>query len=167
MSEVNPNYNPQDPFGNRWERHPASVDSKKGTPIELEGEIIGYVNDEDTPVYKAVADESVRPWGHYDILFESDDCKVKQIKVYPGGKLSYQYHTKRNEVWCVTSGTGMFTLDGINTICVPGDTLVIPRLAKHMIENLSQEPLTFIEVQRGTYFGEDDIVRISDIYRRG
>lgn len=143
----------KDPFGNRWESHPNAADSK--------------VKEEEQPVYKAVADESVRPWGHYDILFESDDCKVKQIKVYPGGKLSYQYHTKRNEVWCVTSGTGMFTLDGINTICVPGDTLVIPRLAKHMIENVSQEPLTFIEVQRGTYFGEDDIVRISDIYGRG
>lgn len=154
MSEVNPNYNPQDPFGERWEKHPASVDSK--------------VKDEDVPVYgKVVADESVRPWGHYDILFESDDCKVKRIKVYPGGKLSYQYHFKRNEVWCVVEGTGIFTLDGVNTICVPGDTLVIPTMAKHMIENTGTEPLVFIEVQRGSYFGEDDIVRISDAYGRG
>ena len=142
-----------DPFGNRWENHPNAADSKvKEEPV--------------VPYGKPVADESVRPWGHYDILFESDDCKVKRIKVYPGGKLSYQYHYKRNEVWTIIEGTGMFTLDGINTICAPGDTLVIPRLAKHMIENLGTEPLTFIEVQRGTYFGEDDIVRISDIYGR-
>ena len=145
MSEVNPNYNPQDPFGDRWEIHPAAVDSKR----------------------KAVADESVRPWGHYDILFESDDCKVKRIVVYPNGKLSYQYHFKRNEVWTVVSGTGIFTLDGVNTICGPGDTLVIPTRAKHMIENTGTEPLKFIEVQRGSYFGEDDIVRISDAYGRG
>ena len=145
MSEVNPNYNPQDPFGNRWEEHPAAVDSK----------------------VKAASDESVRPWGHYDILFESDDCKVKRIVVYPNGKLSYQYHFKRNEVWCVASGTGIFTRDGINTICGPGDTLIIPTRAKHMIENTGKEPLVFIEVQRGSYFGEDDIVRISDAYGRG
>lgn len=154
MSEVNPNYNPLDPFGDRWEIHPASVDSK--------------VKDEDPAPYEKLAvDESVRPWGHYDILFESDDCKVKRIKVYPGGKLSYQYHFKRNEVWCVVEGTGIFTLDGVNTICVPGDTLVIPTMAKHMIENTGTEPLVFIEVQRGSYFGEDDIVRISDAYGRG
>lgn len=110
--------------------------------------------------------ENVRPWGRYDIIFESEDCKVKQITVNPGGKLSYQYHFKRNEVWAIVSGTGIFTLDDINTICNPGDTLTIPTLAKHMIENNGNEPLIFIEVQRGTYFGEDDIVRINDIYGR-
>jgi len=110
--------------------------------------------------------ENVRPWGRYDIIFESEDCKVKQITVNPGGKLSYQYHHKRNEVWCITSGSGVFTLDGTITYIVTGDTLVIPTLAKHMIENNGNEPLVFIEVQRGTYFGEDDIVRINDIYGR-
>jgi mannose-6-phosphate isomerase len=143
-----------DPFFEHFAQHPASADYRKGIKKEIQ------------PVYKAVADESVRPWGHYNILFESDDCKVKQIKVYPGGKLSYQYHFKRNEVWAVVSGTGIFTLDGINTICGPGDTLVIPTLAKHMIENTGKEPLVFIEVQRGSYFGEDDIVRLKDIYGR-
>ena len=155
-----------DPFGSRWENHPNSADSKitKGTPIELEGEIVGYVQDEETPQYGTP--ENIRPWGEYHILHEEEGCKVKKIIVNPGGKLSYQYHHKRNEVWTIIEGTGMFTLDGINTICVPGDTLIIPRLAKHMIENLSKEPLTFIEVQRGTYFGEDDIVRLSDAYGR-
>lgn len=150
MSEVNPNYNPQDPFGKRWEKHPAAVDSK--------------VKDEVSPMYGAP--ENVRPWGEYHILHEDENCKVKQIIVNPGGKLSYQYHFKRNEVWCVTEGTGIFTRDGINTICGPGDTLIIPTRAKHMIENTGKEPLKFIEVQRGSYFGEDDIVRISDAYGR-
>jgi mannose-6-phosphate isomerase len=111
--------------------------------------------------------DNIRPWGRYDIIFENSDCKVKQIMVNPAGKLSYQYHFKRNEVWCVTQGVGIFTLDGVNTICTAGDTLVIPRLAKHMIENTGNEPLVFIEVQRGSYFGEDDIVRLNDIYGRG
>ena len=139
-----------DPFGDRWESHPNAADSK--------------VKEEETPQYGTP--ENIRPWGEYEIIHEDDDCKVKKITVNPGGKLSYQYHDKRNEVWTITDGTGMFTLDGINTICVPGDTLVIPRLAKHMIENLSSGPLTFIEIQRGSYFGEDDIVRISDAYGR-
>jgi mannose-6-phosphate isomerase len=140
-----------DPFGKRWENHPNSADSK--------------VKDEEAPVYGTP--ENIRPWGEYHILYDDDSCKVKKIIVNPGGKLSYQYHYKRNEVWCVTEGTGIFTLDGVNTICVPGDTLVIPTLAKHMIENTGTEPLVFIEVQRGSYFGEDDIVRISDAYGRG
>ena len=134
----------------------------------IDDKTLWTVKDEPEVQYETLAvDESVRPWGHYDILLEADDCKVKKIQVNPGGKLSYQYHFKRNEVWTVVSGTGIFTLDGVNTICGPGDTLVIPTLAKHMIENTGEEPLVFIEVQRGSYFGEDDIVRINDIYGRG
>ena len=144
------NTSENDPFGDRWESHPNAADSK--------------VNEEETPVYGTP--ENVRPWGMYEILHEDENCKVKKISVNPKGKLSYQYHKSRNEVWTITEGTGIFTLDGINTICVPGDTLVIPRLAKHMIENLSNSVLSFIEVQRGSYFGEDDIVRISDEYGR-
>lgn len=140
-----------DPFGNRWENHPNSADSK--------------VKDEQAPIYGIP--ENIRPWGEYHILYDDVNCKVKKIVVNPGGKLSYQYHFKRNEVWTITEGTGIFTLDGVNTICGPGDTLVIPTLAKHMIENTGAEPLVFIEVQRGSYFGEDDIVRISDVYGRG
>ena len=118
------------------------------------------------PVVQYGTPENIRPWGEYHILHDDETCKVKQIIVNPGGKLSYQYHYKRNEVWAITEGTGVFTLNGVHTICTAGDTLIIPTLAKHMIENTSDEPLTFIEVQRGTYFGEDDIVRINDIYGR-
>ena len=118
------------------------------------------------PVVQYGTPENIRPWGEYHILHDDETCKVKQIIVNPGGKLSYQYHYKRNEVWTITEGTGVFTLNGVHTICTAGDTLIIPTLAKHMIENTSDEPLTFIEVQRGSYFGEDDIVRISDVYGR-
>ena len=110
--------------------------------------------------------ENIRPWGEYHILYDDENCKVKKIIVNPGGKLSYQYHHKRNEVWTIIKGVGRFTLDGVTTTCLASDALIIPRLAKHMIENTTSEPLIFIEVQRGTYFGEDDIVRINDIYGR-
>ena len=118
------------------------------------------------PITHYGAPENIRPWGEYEILHEEDACKVKKITVNPGGKLSYQFHYKRNEVWSILEGTGIFTLDGVATICVPGDTLIIPTLAKHRIENTGAEPLTFIEVQRGSYFGEDDIVRLEDSYGR-
>ena len=140
----------QDPFGDRWESHPNAADSK--------------VKEEDTPQYGTP--ENIRPWGEYHILHEEKGCKVKKIIVNPGGKLSYQYHHHRNESWCIIEGVGIFTLNDVNTMCTPGDTLIIPQGAKHMIHNVSDEPLTFIEVQRGTYFGEDDIVRISDAYGR-
>ena len=107
-----------------------------------------------------------RPWGTYEIIQEEDSCKVKKITVNSGEKLSYQFHYKRYETWCVTEGTGIFTLNDINTICGPGYTLTIPRLAKHTIENTGKTPLIFIEVQRGSYFGEDDIVRLEDNYGR-
>jgi mannose-6-phosphate isomerase len=110
--------------------------------------------------------ENTRPWGEYEILHEANNYKVKKITVNPGGKLSYQFHHKRNEVWAITEGTGIFTLNGVSSICSSGMTLNIPTLAKHMIENTGVDPLVFIEVQRGTYFGEDDIVRIEDIYGR-
>lgn len=110
--------------------------------------------------------ENIRPWGEYHILYDDENCKVKKIIVKPGGKLSYQYHHKRNEVWTIISGTGVFTLESINSICSYGDTLIIPRMAKHMIENPGTENLVFIEVQRGSYFGEDDIIRLDDIYGR-
>lgn len=134
-----------DPFFNHFAEHPASADRA--------------VKNKKQP-------ENIRPWGEYHILYEDINCKVKKIIVNPGGKLSYQYHFKRNEVWTITKGTGIFTLNGVSTICGPGDTLVIPTLAKHMIENTGKESLVFIEVQRGSYFGEDDIVRLQDAYNR-
>lgn len=133
----------------------------------IDDKTLWTVKEEPVVPYGDQTPENIRPWGEYHILYDDENCKVKKIIVNPGGKLSYQYHFKRNEVWTITEGTGIFTKDGIHTICGPGDTLIIPTRAKHMIENTGTEPLVFIEVQRGSYFGEDDIVRISDVYGRG
>ena len=107
-----------------------------------------------------------RPWGKFEVLVDSDYCKVKRITVKPGGRLSYQYHYKRSEVWTVVSGTATMTLDDIVTEHNYGETILIPQGTKHRVENKGQDDLVFIEVQHGSYFGEDDIVRIEDDYDR-
>lgn len=112
-------------------------------------------------------DESHRPWGSYEVLADEDDHKVKRITVRPGGRLSYQRHERRSEHWFVVSGAGALVLDGVEKRLDPGDAVDIPAGVAHRIENPNPgEPLVFIEVQHGTYFGEDDIVRLSDDYGR-
>ena len=111
-------------------------------------------------------EHDVRPWGEYWVLEDADTHKVKRIMVYPGGRLSYQFHHHRAEVWTIVSGKGRITLEGDVKDYVGGDTAIIPLGAKHRIENPFNLPLVFIEVQHGTYFGEDDIVRIEDDYSR-
>ena len=107
-----------------------------------------------------------RPWGYYEILIDEKNSKVKKITVKPDGRLSYQYHYKRSEVWTIVSGTATMTLDDIVTEHNYGETILIPQGTKHRVENKGQDALVFIEVQHGTYFGEDDIVRIEDDYNR-
>lgn len=107
-----------------------------------------------------------RPWGQYWVLDDADTHKVKRIEVNPGGRLSYQYHHKRAEVWTIVEGVGRITLDGEIKDYKAGEVAIIPLGAKHRIENATDEKLVFIEVQHGTYFGEDDIVRIEDDYNR-
>jgi len=111
-------------------------------------------------------ENETRPWGKYEILLSSDNCKVKKITVNPGGRLSYQYHHKRSEVWTVTSGVATITLDDDIQDYSYGETILIPKGTKHRVENRGEEDLNFIEVQHGSYFGEDDIVRIEDDYNR-
>ena len=110
--------------------------------------------------------ENIRPWGRYDILDVQADHQVKRIQVQPGGRLSYQRHQRREEFWVIISGHGTFTLDDVDTEHGPGEVLVVPLRSKHRIACLGDEPLVFIEVQRGDYFGEDDIERFSDDYGR-
>ena len=107
-----------------------------------------------------------RPWGKFEILVDDSDCKVKKITVKPGQRLSYQYHNKRSEVWTVVSGNATITLDGKVSHHTYGETIKIPIGTKHRVENKSLDDLVFIEVQYGSYFGEDDIVRIEDDYDR-
>ena len=107
-----------------------------------------------------------RPWGRYFVLHDEPTYKLKRIEVDPGGRLSYQYHHKRSEVWTIVEGIGRITLDGNVRDYKKGETILIPLGAKHRIENNGKKKLIFIEVQTGTYFGEDDIIRIEDDYNR-
>ena len=108
-----------------------------------------------------------RPWGNYVVLDEGPDYKVKTITVFPGKRISYQRHARRQEHWLVVHGTGLVTLDGDDHDVQPGSAVDVPVGVAHRIANTgTEEPLTFIEVQRGDYFGEDDIVRIADDYGR-
>lgn len=108
----------------------------------------------------------VRPWGQYEVLMDEANFKLKKISVNPGQRLSYQYHHQRQEFWTVVEGEAVVVLDGEEHTLKYGQSIFIPLGAKHRIENRGNEPLIFVEVQTGTYFGEDDIVRIEDDYQR-
>ena len=111
-------------------------------------------------------DESVRPWGRYEVLQESSSHKVKAIHVLPGKRLSYQRHEKRAEHWFIVKGSAEVTLDGAIKHLEAGDTVDIPIRALHRIANSGVDELLFVEVQTGTYFGEDDIERVEDDFGR-
>ncbi len=111
-------------------------------------------------------ENEIRPWGHYDVLLQESFCKVKRIEVAPNSRISYQTHSKREEVWVIVHGSGIVTLNGHIQTHKPGDIIHIPTGAAHRIANPHATPLVFIEVQRGAYFGEDDIHRIEDDYHR-
>ena len=107
-----------------------------------------------------------RPWGRYDNLYEDETCKVKKIIVKAGQNPSYQMHFKRSEIWVVVSGTGQVRLNDDYKDVKAGTVIEVPLQSKHTILNTSDEDLVFIEVQLGSYFGEDDIVRLEDKYGR-
>jgi mannose-6-phosphate isomerase len=107
-----------------------------------------------------------RPWGSFTVLDEGAGYKVKRIEVLPGKRLSYQRHAQRVEHWTVVRGRALFTLDGAERTVSLGESVDIPLGAAHRVENPGDEPLVFIEVQRGAYLGEDDIERLSDDYGR-
>jgi mannose-6-phosphate isomerase len=109
-----------------------------------------------------------RPWGTFEILHEDDICKIKKIEVFPYHRLSYQIHNHRDEHWFVISGEGVVVINGIGKRIVKGDSIDIPRNSAHRVINTTTDNinLTFIEVQTGDYFGEDDIIRLEDDYGR-
>jgi mannose-6-phosphate isomerase-like protein (cupin superfamily) len=108
-----------------------------------------------------------RPWGSFTVLDDGAlDHKVKRIVVTPGKRLSYQTHQFRAEHWYVVSGVATVVLDGTTFELAPGESVDIAIGAAHRCENHGEEPVVFIEVQRGTYFGEDDIVRLEDDFGR-
>ena len=107
-----------------------------------------------------------RPWGTYEVLTTSDTHQVKRIVVHPGQRLSYQTHEQRSEYWVIVSGTGTVTLEEQDAMCLAGDAFIVDEGMPHRIANTGTEDLVFIETQLGTYFGEDDIVRLEDDFGR-
>jgi len=100
-----------------------------------------------------------RQWGHYEVFDDSDNCKVKKLVVAAGKKLSYQSHKHRNEHWFIVSGEAKIILNGKIYNLKAGESIDIPAGTKHRIENITNEEISMIEVQTGSYFGEDDIER--------
>jgi mannose-6-phosphate isomerase len=107
-----------------------------------------------------------RPWGTFTVIDEGDGFKVKRIEVFPGKRLSYQKHSQRAEHWVVVQGTAKVTLDGREIVVEAGQAIDIAIGSAHRIENPGEQTLLFIEVQRGDYLGEDDIVRLQDDFGR-
>jgi mannose-6-phosphate isomerase len=111
-------------------------------------------------------EKDCRPWGYYEVLSDGPDHKVKRIVVYPGKRLSLQRHRLRAEHWYIIRGTGIITLNGQEIKVKPGQAVDITPFASHRIQNPDSQDLVFIEIQTGSYFGEDDIERIEDDFGR-
>ncbi len=107
-----------------------------------------------------------RPWGFYESLIQGDRFQVKRIAVNPGHKLSLQKHFHRAEHWVVVHGTALVTRDAEVVMVRENESIYLPVGCVHRMENPGRIPLTLIEVQSGSYTGEDDIVRIEDTYGR-
>lgn len=109
---------------------------------------------------------SVRPWGYFETLAISSRFQVKKLHVAPGGKLSLQMHHHRSEHWVVVQGTAKVTVGEIEKLVRENESVYIVATQWHRLENPGKVPLELIEVQIGTYLGEDDIIRSDDVYRR-
>lgn len=107
-----------------------------------------------------------RPWGWFEGLAIGPSFQVKRIVVDPGGKLSLQSHEYRSEHWIVVAGVATVTIGEEVRDVRANESVYIPLGVKHRMENRQEEPMVLIEVQTGTYFGEDDIIRYDDVYAR-
>ena len=110
-------------------------------------------------------DSDDRPWGRWEEYLNEDGYRVKRIIVHPGERLSLQKHEHRSEYWVIVAGTGVFTLDNMEKTISTGDSLFIPELGVHRVQNTGDEPLIIIETQLGRC-EEDDIIRLEDDYGR-
>ena len=108
-----------------------------------------------------------RPWGWFESLALGDCFQVKRICVKPSAALSLQSHKHRSEHWIVVQGTAKVTIEDESMLITEGQSVYVPLGAKHRMENPTDVLMVLIEVQIGTYFGEDDIIRYDDIYSRG
>ena len=108
-----------------------------------------------------------RPWGWFESLVIGDCFQVKRIVVHPGAALSLQSHHHRSEHWIVVEGTARVTVNDTVQLVSENQSIYIPLGAKHRMENPGKVPMVLIEVQTGSYLGEDDIIRYEDVYARG
>lgn len=108
----------------------------------------------------------LRPWGSFTVLEEGVNYKVKRILVEPGKRLSLQYHNHRSEHWVIVSGIAKITLNDEVKVVYPDETIYVSCGTHHRLENVGQELLVVVEVQFGSYLGEDDIIRLDDDYKR-
>ena len=107
-----------------------------------------------------------RPWGWFETLALADRFQVKRIVVKPGAALSLQSHVHRSEHWIVVSGTARVSVDDSVTLVTENQSIYVPLGAVHRMENPGKVPMVLIEVQTGSYLGEDDIIRYEDVYSR-
>ena len=107
-----------------------------------------------------------RPWGSWHVIDVGEGFKVKRIHVTKGSRLSLQVHEHRSEHWVVISGTATATVDAEVTQLHPGQSIDVPLGARHRLANDGHDELVVVEVQLGSYTGEDDIVRLEDDYGR-
>lgn len=112
------------------------------------------------------ADRVHRPWGWYETVFETAGHKIKRIGVLPGQQLSLQKHHRRAEHWVVVQGVARVTLETREFDLAVGGHVDIPVGAVHRLANRGDGPVEIVEVQFGDYLGEDDIVRLQDVYGR-
>lgn len=108
----------------------------------------------------------IRPWGQFTNIYDQAHSKVKTIHVNPGHRLSLQSHMKRAETWVVIRGLASVQINDDFFSLSVGESIQIPVGVKHRLQNTGSELLEIIEVQTGTYFGEDDIIRYEDDYQR-
>ncbi len=118
------------------------------------------------PTVQPAFDICERPWGFYETLMLSDRFQVKRIVVKPGGILSLQSHVHRAEHWIVVAGCARVTVNETVKLISENQSIYVPLGAIHRMENPGKTDMTLIEVQSGTYLGEDDIIRYEDAYGR-
>ncbi|WP_040726069.1 mannose-1-phosphate guanylyltransferase/mannose-6-phosphate isomerase [Thiomicrorhabdus sp. Kp2] len=138
--------------------------SKKGSSQKVKA-VVAQIKKQ-APELTEIHRLAFRPWGSYEVLVNTEGYKVKRIIVKPGGRLSLQKHFHRNEHWIVVSGTATVTVDDNRCLVRPNESTYIKMGQTHRLENQGKIDLVMIEVQVGEYTGEDDIVRIDDIYGR-
>ena len=135
-----------------------ALDNALSAPSESHDRLLQKPPDEHTPCY--------RPWGFYQVLDSAPGFKMKKIVVNSGEILSLQMHYHRSEHWIVIGGTAKVTIGNTEQVLHENESVFIPQTSKHRLENPGKLPLQIIEIQSGSYLGEDDIVRFDDRYGR-